>query len=151
MNSLSGLYYQKEQSNTLHSTFNTVYSLSHPPPLSLSVCRNIAIDTPYSVEQRDNEIIQTYLDTVGRPVVIVKGTNLIEQHIQDFKVDIHITCSNQIYPPPSLSQLTYDFQSWMLLQEPLLVVVALYGFYLLIIIIVRLDFSITKVTMSSVL
>lgn len=36
----------------------------------------------------------------------------------------------------------------MLLQEPLLVIVALYGFFVLIIIIVRLDFSITKVFYS---
>jgi oligosaccharyltransferase complex subunit alpha (ribophorin I) len=87
--------------------------------------KNIAFQPPYLVDQQPDEIIQTYLDTVGRPVVVVKGRNLVEQHIQDFK-------------------LSYDFESWMLLQEPLLVVVALYAFFILIIIVVRLDFSITK-------
>ena len=48
--------------------------------------------------------------------------------------------------PLSLVQLTYEFETWMLLQEPLLVIVALYLFFLLIIVIVRLDFSITTVS-----
>lgn len=87
--------------------------------------KNIGFQAPYKVQQEEDELLQTYLDTVGRPVVVVKASNLVEQYIQDFT-------------------LTYEFQTWMLLQEPLLVVVALYGFFLLIIVIVRLDFSITK-------
>ncbi|CAI8038564.1 Dolichyl-diphosphooligosaccharide--protein glycosyltransferase subunit 1 [Geodia barretti] len=87
--------------------------------------KNIVFEAPYGVEQQPNDLMQTYLDTVGRPVVVVTANNLVEQHIQDFT-------------------LTYEFQTWMLLQEPLLVIVALYGFFLLIIVIVRLDFSITK-------
>jgi oligosaccharyltransferase complex subunit alpha (ribophorin I) len=87
--------------------------------------KNIVFEAPYGVEQQPNDLMQTYLDTVGRPVVVVTANNLVEQHIQDFT-------------------LTYEFHTWMLLQEPLLVIVALYAFFLLIIVIVRLDFSITK-------
>ena len=76
---------------------------------------------------------------------MVKASNLVEQYIQDFTVR-SLLLSLGLYIIPSLLQLTYEFQTWMLLQEPLLVVVALYGFFLLIIVIVRLDFSITKVT-----
>ena len=57
---------------------------------------------------------------------MVTADNLVEQHIQDFHV-------------------SYTFNSIMLLQEPLLVVAALYLFFLMVIIAVRLDFSITEV------
>ena len=97
------------------------------------------------MQQEEDELLQTYLDTVGRPVVVVKASNLVEQYIQDFTVR-SLLLSLGLYIIPSLLQLTYEFQTWMLLQEPLLVVVALYGFFLLIIVIVRFDFSITKVT-----
>ena len=126
--------------------------------LLLCVCcySNIVFKAPYTVDQQPNEIIQTYLDTVGRPVVVVTKNNLVEQHIQDFEVHYPCVPHDILYlfhsplplslPPPP--QLTYDYESWMLLQEPLLVVVALYGFFLLIIVIVRLDFSITKVSLQ---
>lgn len=79
------------------------------------------------MEEDAQEIKLTYLDTIGRPVIVCRAENLVEQHIQDF-------------------QLTYTFESVMLLQEPLLMVVGLYLFFLFVIVIVRLDFSITKVS-----
>ena len=42
-------------------------------------------------------------------------------------------------------QLRYTFPKYMLLQEPLLVVAALYLLFLLVIIYVRMDFAISKV------
>ena len=90
-------------------------------------CRNIDVRSPpYDVELSEQEVKLTYLDTVGRPVVVCKASNLVEQHIQDF-------------------ELHYTFERIMLLQEPLLMVVALYMFFLFVIVLVRLDFSITKV------
>ncbi|KAL5014709.1 hypothetical protein ScPMuIL_008979 [Solemya velum] len=87
--------------------------------------RNIQLVTPYTVEREENQLHYTYLDTQGRPVVIAKKSNLVEQHIQDF-------------------ELHYTFQKIMLLQEPLLVVGTFYLLFLIVIIYVRLDFSITK-------
>ena len=75
----------------------------------------------------EQELKLTYLDTVGRPVIVCRAENLVEQHIQEF-------------------ELHYTFERVMLLQEPLLMVVALYLFFLLVIVIVRLDFAITKVS-----
>ncbi len=121
-NLLSRLFFQKESSKCcgrlLHCTLLHV----------LNVCfRNIDFQPPpYDVEVADQEVKLTYLDTVGRPVVVCRAQNLVEQHIQDF-------------------QLNYTFERVMLLQEPLLIVVALYLFFLFVIIVVRLDFSITKV------
>lgn len=73
------------------------------------------------------EVKLTYLDTVGRPVVICRADNLVEQHVQDF-------------------ELHYSFESYMLLQEPVLIVTALLVFFLCVISIVRMDFSISEVS-----
>ena len=88
--------------------------------------RDISFWSPFNVKEQPRELKFTYLDTIGRPVVVVTAENLVEQHIQDF-------------------QVSYTFNSVMLLQEPLLVVAALYLFFLMVIIAVRLDFSITEV------
>ncbi|ESO84348.1 hypothetical protein LOTGIDRAFT_196756 [Lottia gigantea] len=87
--------------------------------------KDIVVDPPYPVKRGSNELHHTYLDTVGRPVIVLYKTNLVEQHIQDFTV-------------------TYSFQKMLLLQEPLLVVGAFYLLFLIVIVYVRLDFSITK-------
>ncbi|XP_071960076.1 dolichyl-diphosphooligosaccharide--protein glycosyltransferase subunit 1-like [Antedon mediterranea] len=87
--------------------------------------KNMKLETPYSVSQDKNDVHFTYLDTIGRPVIIAHKSNLVEQHIQDF-------------------ELHYSQQRMLLLQEPLLVVGAFYLLFLTVIILVRLDFSITK-------
>ena len=55
-------------------------------PFLILLHRNIELKTPYKVNDESREIHHTYLDTVGRPVVVAKGYNLVEQHIQDFEV-----------------------------------------------------------------
>ena len=122
--SLSGLCYQREPSGFWGEVSVSV-TLVIPPSLSLYLCvcvcvcvcvracarvcvcvcvcvcvhRNIAFQPPYLVDQQPDEIIQTYLDTVGRPVVVVKGRNLVEQHIQDFKVHTYGAVSPLTFPP----------------------------------------------------
>lgn len=66
----------------------------------------------------------TYLDTVGRPVIVLSKRNMVFQHIQDF--EIH-----------------YTFDKLMLLNEPMLIVVPLFGLFCLVIVLVRLNFAIT--------
>ena len=97
---------------------------------SLSPCRDISFWAPYDAKEQPRQLKFTYLDTIGRPVVVVTAENLVEQHIQDFQVN-------------------YTFNTIMLLQEPLLVVAALYLFFLMVIVAVRLDFSITEVGRSA--
>ena len=48
--------------------------------------QDIHLKTPYSVENLPSSLHFTYLDTTGRPVVIVRKKNLVENHIQDFEV-----------------------------------------------------------------
>ncbi|XP_059148604.1 dolichyl-diphosphooligosaccharide--protein glycosyltransferase subunit 1-like [Physella acuta] len=87
--------------------------------------KNVELKTPFDVQRKGDEIHYTYLDTLGRPVVVLSKTNLVEQHIQDF-------------------ELHYTFQKVLLLQEPFLVVAVFYFLFVVVIIYVRLDFAITK-------
>lgn len=87
--------------------------------------RNIHMDTPYKITRLPNQLHYTYLDTFGRPVLVVTKDNLVEHHIQD--VVVH-----------------YNFNKILMLQEPLLVVGAFYILFFTVIIYVRLDFAITK-------
>jgi len=86
---------------------------------------NIKLITPYTVTRLPDSLHYTYLDTFGRPVISFTKKNLVESHINDFN-------------------LKYTFPKVMLLQEPLLVVGFLYALFLVVIIWMRLDFSIIK-------
>lgn len=88
-------------------------------------CKNIHVKTPYPVTRDKDNLHFTYLDTVGRTVITMRKTNLVEQHIQDF-------------------ELRYTFPKYMLLQEPLLLVAAFYLLFLSVIVYVRMDFAISK-------
>jgi oligosaccharyltransferase complex subunit alpha (ribophorin I) len=78
------------------------------------------------IKRLPDEIFKTYLDTSGRLVISATKNNLVENHIQDFQVQ-------------------YRLPAWRLMVEPFLVVVAVYLLFVVIIIYVRLDFSISKV------
>jgi len=84
---------------------------------------NIKFSGPYDVDRKPDEKHYTYLDTLGRTIVIAEKNNLVEAHIQDFK-------------------LSYNFSKVFLLQEPLLLIGAFYLLFTLVIIYVRCDFTI---------
>ena len=88
--------------------------------------RNIQFKAPFKVEEKPRELLYTYLDTTGRPVVMATASNLVDQHIDEF-------------------DLSYQFESYLMFLEPLLVTGAIYLFFLSIVIIVRLDFTISEV------
>jgi oligosaccharyltransferase complex subunit alpha (ribophorin I) len=86
---------------------------------------NIELSTPYPVKRESNGKHFTYLDTTGRTVVVFKSIGgLTEMHIQDF-------------------QLQFTFTHKSMLVEPLILVSAFLLLFLLSIIYMRLDFSIT--------
>jgi len=68
---------------------------------------NIEVETPYPMTRLPDSLHFTYLDTKGRPVVELSGKNLVENHIQEFK-------------------LRYTFSRIVMLQEPLLCVSAFF-------------------------
>jgi len=87
--------------------------------------RNINLDTPYPVEQSQGDLHYTYLDTIGRPVIKAVARNLVENHIQDFT-------------------LSYNFPIVLMLQEPILIVIAFFILFLTVILYVRLDLTLSK-------
>jgi len=87
--------------------------------------KNINVQLPYDAERDADSLHFTYLDTSGRPVITFHKSNLVEQHIDDFI-------------------LSYNFNRLLLLQEPLLVVSAIFLVFFTVIICVRLDFSIAQ-------
>jgi len=50
--------------------------------------RDIKLKTPFKVQEGKRVLHHTYLDTMGRPVVVAYKNNLVEQHIQEFEVGI---------------------------------------------------------------
>ena len=50
------------------------------------------------MEEGKREVHYTYLDTVGRPVIVARKTNLVEQHIQDFEVRL-VLCNHEFCVP----------------------------------------------------
>jgi len=86
---------------------------------------NIEVVKPYELEEGKRDIHKTYLDTSGRTVIVLSKKNVVENHIQDIQVH-------------------YTFKKLQLLQEPVICVAVFYILFLSVIILVRLDFSITK-------
>lgn len=86
---------------------------------------DVRVNAPYEVEKLTDSVTYKYLDTIGRVVVRLRKRNLVEQHIQDLEI-------------------IYDWQPLLLFHEPLLVSAALYLVFIIVIVYVRLDFSIHK-------
>lgn len=87
--------------------------------------KDLKLITPYPINREKETLHYTYLDTFGRPVISFTKRNLVENHISDLN-------------------LTYTFSRVMMLQEPLLVVGFFMILFVMVIIYMRLDFSITK-------
>jgi len=86
---------------------------------------NLELSTPYTMTRQEDTLHFTYLDSTGRTVVTLNSNKLLtESHIQDF-------------------QLGFSYPHRTMLAEPLILVAAFFLLYLLAIIYVRLDFSIT--------
>lgn len=86
---------------------------------------DVKLSTPYPVQRLPDATTYKYLDTKGRTIIRISKTNLVEQHIQDFEI-------------------TYNWKPLLLLHEPILLSIALYLLFIIVIIYVRLDFSIYK-------
>jgi len=87
--------------------------------------RSIKVAQPYSVKRLPDEIHKTYLDTTGRPVIVLEKQNVVENHVQQITV-------------------YYEFDRIYLLREPLIAVAAFLILFIAVIIFVRLDFSISS-------
>jgi len=87
--------------------------------------KDIDISLPYHVERLADYTHATYLDTVGRPVITLRSVRpLTAHHIQDFVV-------------------RYNFRGLLMLQEPILVVAAFMALFLVVMVWVRLDLTLS--------
>ena len=54
--------------------------------------KNVKLVPPYYVERGADELHYTYLDTMGRPVIVASKADLTDGHIQDFEVGVRNSC-----------------------------------------------------------
>jgi oligosaccharyltransferase complex subunit alpha (ribophorin I) len=47
---------------------------------------DIKLRLPFSVTRDRDQVQKTYLDTIGRTVIVLRKSNLVENHVQDFEV-----------------------------------------------------------------
>jgi len=81
---------------------------------------------PFFIDGKSTTTHYTYLDTSGRPVLILEKKNVVVEH-------------NRLF------QVTYRFSQLSLLQEPLLLIIAYFSFFTFVMLFTRLQFSIGPV------
>ncbi len=86
-------------------------------------CTDIQVDLPFPVEQSFGKKF-SYLDTSGRPVLVLRMQNVTPDHNVPLAV-------------------SYRFSSLYQLQEPLLLVLAFFGFFCLVLVYTRLEFDLS--------
>ncbi len=81
---------------------------------------------PFEVDKSDVVETYTYLDTIGRPTVLLEKHNVIDEHQGPVVIE-------------------YELPTHMLFLKPAGVAVFMFGIFLFFIVWSRLDFSIVKV------
>ena len=102
--------------------------------------------TPYPVQRKGDTTHHTYLDTTGRPVVVITNKGVLtESHIQNFQLQFKyvLNVGQLFWFYVTKTNFVDRFSHSSMFMEPLLLVTAFLLFFLLSIIYVRLDFSIT--------
>jgi len=52
------------------------------------------LQVPFDFRRGSDELQYTYLDTIGRPVIVLSKSNLVDVHIQDFK--LRLVCYTEV-------------------------------------------------------
>jgi len=88
--------------------------------------KNIKAHVPFTVDPESTSTHWTYLDTTGRPVLVLTKKNVVSEHDKYF-------------------QVTYNFSQLSMLQEPLLLIIGYFTFFIFVMAYVRLNFRIGPV------
>jgi len=83
--------------------------------------------TPFEIDSESRDTHVTYLDTIGRPVLILNKDNVVRLHDQPF-------------------QVVYRLSSFYLLHEPLLIVASFFGLFLCAMLYFRIELSLSDAT-----
>lgn len=126
------LFTKKSSSSTyvLNMTFGSPFLMLVTDDLEVRVimpegATNIKWSTGVHVDSEDTDVRVTYLDTTGRPVLILKKANV-------FGI------------PPKYFQVTYSFTKLSMLREPLLLITAFFAFFVVCMVYVRIDLSLSS-------
>nr|XP_022910528.1 dolichyl-diphosphooligosaccharide--protein glycosyltransferase subunit 1 [Onthophagus taurus] len=85
MKSASGQYLLRMR--LLDHVFDDMYVKELETSIVLPIgVQNIKLNLPYDVERLPDTVTHKYLDTMGRKVINIRKTNLVEQHIQDLEI-----------------------------------------------------------------
>jgi oligosaccharyltransferase complex subunit alpha (ribophorin I) len=87
--------------------------------------KNARFELPFAVDSEEATLHHTYLDTSGRPVLVLHKKNVVAEHNQHFLV-------------------TYNFSKTSMLLEPLILVISYFVVFLFAMLYVRFDLSISK-------
>jgi len=85
--------------------------------------KDIQVNTPFLVDSQSSTTHFTYLDTTGRPVVVLNKKNIVPEHDRYF-------------------QVSYTFSSMSLFSEPALLIGAYFSFFVFVMLYVRLNLGI---------
>ncbi|ORX83524.1 Ribophorin I [Anaeromyces robustus] len=88
--------------------------------------RNVDINLPYSFDNEERKMTYSYLDTTGRPTIVLEKENVCDDHFQYF-------------------QVSYNLPFYFPLQKPLVVALFIFSLFVISMIWNRLDLSIVKV------
>jgi len=127
------LFYDAQRSSVyvLNITFSTDFEHAVIDELVVRIimpegASNPEVYTPFPIDSKSHDTHYTYLDTTGRPVLVITKKNVVIEHNRHF-------------------QVTYNFSQLSMLQEPFLLIIAYFLFFLLIMIYVRMQFTIGPV------
>jgi oligosaccharyltransferase complex subunit alpha (ribophorin I) len=86
----------------------------------------VKVNVPFALDKSDITKTYTYLDTIGRTMLVLEKHNVIDEHQGPIEIE-------------------YEFPTMMLLLKPAAVSIFLLGIFAVFIVWARLDFSIVKV------
>eukprot|EP00833_Pecoramyces_ruminatium_P009402 jgi/Orpsp1_1/1183434/evm.model.c7180000085180.1 len=87
--------------------------------------RNVDVHLPYSFDSEERKMTYSYLDTTGRPTIILEKDNVCDDHFQYF-------------------QISYNLPFYFSLQKPLVVGLTIFSLFVISMIWTRVDLSIVK-------
>ncbi|OUM66538.1 hypothetical protein PIROE2DRAFT_53548 [Piromyces sp. E2] len=87
--------------------------------------RNVELNLPYSFDSEERKMTYSYLDTTGRPTIVLEKDNVCDDHFQYF-------------------QISYSLPFYFFLQKPFVVALFIFGLFCISMIWTRLDLSIVK-------
>jgi Ribophorin I len=85
------------------------------------------------MDTQSQSMTYTYLDTLGRPTVVLEKNNVVDE----FEGDVEVNITN--------TKITYALSPLSLLQKPMAAAAYIFGAFLIFIVIARLDLNIAKV------